>query len=117
MNPRIFFKVQKRFLTLSVIFLSGFAFASTHTVKMKSISYDPKVLEIKVGDSVEWVNSSYTEHSATSFEDEKQNAKFDTGLIQPQKSSQKIEFKQVGAFSYHCSVHGKAMTGKINVSK
>jgi plastocyanin len=85
--------------------------AANHIVTMKSISFDPKVEQIKVGDSVQWTNKSYTEHSATG-EDGKT---FDTGMVQPNKESKKIEFPKAGTFSYHCSVHGKTMSATIVV--
>jgi plastocyanin len=107
-----------RFLavTLFFLFITESIFAMDHIVTMKSISYDPKNIEIKVGDSIQWKNISYTEHSATSYKDEKSSAKFDTGLIQPKGISKKIEFKLPGTFSYHCQVHGKTMTGNIKVN-
>jgi plastocyanin len=92
---------------------SSFAAASVHEVTMKSISYDPKSIEIKKGDSVEWINKAYTEHSATADGDVE---KFDTGLIQQNKTSKKIEFGKAGTYSYHCSVHGKTMKGQIVVT-
>src|SRR5439155_2828626 len=41
------------------------------TVTMKSLSYDPKKLEVQVGDSVVWTNESRTKHTATSNDDGK----------------------------------------------
>ena len=86
------------------------AASSTHTVIMKSISYDPKILEIRVGESVDWENKSYTEHSATA-----DDSGFDTALIPPGKKTKKIEFSKAGIYKYHCSMHGKAMSGQIVV--
>lgn len=117
MNKQFKRHLKQLILSGSVCFLTAIAFAEVHTVTMKSISYDPKVLNIKVGDSVEWANKAYTEHSATSYEDEKPSSKFDTGMVKPQEISKKIDFKVAGSFSYHCLVHGKTMTGKINVTK
>ncbi len=104
-------------ISLCILLFAPVAFAGSHTVTMKSISYEPKVLEVKTGDTVEWINKSYTDHSATSAADEKSSSKFDTGDIHPQKTSKKIVFKEIGTFLYHCSVHGKTMSGKINVTK
>jgi plastocyanin len=86
--------------------------AVTRTVIMKSISYAPKELEVKVGDSVQWQNKSYTEHSSTQNE-----GLFDTELIAPGKFSKKVKFDKVGTYKYHCSMHGKSMSGKITVVK
>jgi len=81
-------------------------------VTMKSLSYDPKKLEVHVGDSVAWTNESRTAHSATSDDDAKT---FDTGEIVPGKSSMPVKFDKEGKFNYHCIVHGKHMSGTIVV--
>lgn len=104
------------FVLLVVSLISLVSGAKDYTVVMKSISYDPKEIEIKRGDKILWVNKAYTEHSATSYENEKSNSKFDTGLIAPKGISKTIEFKEAGTFDYHCLVHGKTMTGKIKVT-
>jgi plastocyanin len=101
-------------LLIFVSLLSICTFATVHTVTMKSISYDPKSIAIKQGDSVEWVNKSYTEHSAT---ESTTGEHFDTGLIQPKKTSKKVEFTKPGTYSYHCSIHGKTMSGQVVVSQ
>jgi plastocyanin len=82
------------------------------TVTMKSLSYDPKKLEVHVGDSVVWTNTSRTTHSAMSDDDGKT---FDTGDIEPGKSSKPVKFEKEGEFKYHCKVHGKTMSGTIVV--
>ena len=95
------------FLTASV------SFAANHIVVMKSISFAPVKIEIKKGDSVEWDNQSYTEHSATTDESP---AKFDTGRVKPKARSKKIILTEAGTYSYRCSVHGKTMSGQIVVA-
>jgi plastocyanin len=92
------------------------SFAAGHSTKkiiMKSISYDPKKLEIKVGDAVEWENKSYTDHSATSED----AGGCDTGLIARGKTTKKVEFNKAGVYKYHCSMHGKSMSGEITVTE
>ncbi len=83
-----------------------------NTVTMKSLSYDPKTLEVHVGDSVVWTNSARTKHTATSDDDGKT---FDTGEIEPGKSSTPVKLEKEGEFKYHCKVHGKSMNGTIVV--
>ena len=41
------------------------------TVKMKSLSYEPKAVEVHVGDSVVWSNEARTPHTATSDDEGK----------------------------------------------
>ena len=82
------------------------------TVTMKSLSYDPKKVEVRAGDSVVWKNESRTKHTATSDDDGKT---FDTEEIEPGKSSKPVKFEKEGEFKYHCKVHGKSMSGTIVV--
>ena len=84
----------------------------TVTVTMKSLSYDPKKLEICVGDSVVWNNKAFAAHTATSDDDGKT---FDTGNVEPGESSRGVKFETEGEFKYHCSVHGKTMSATIVV--
>jgi len=82
------------------------------TVTMRSLSYDPKKLEVHVGDSVVWTNESRTTHTAASDDEGKT---FDTGEVEPGKSSKPVKFEKEGEFKYHCKVHGKSMSGTIVV--
>ena len=99
-----------KFVCLALCLMSFNALAANQIVEMKSLSYSPKVLTIKPGDTVEWKNTSLTEHSAT-FE----AGGYETGRIQPKKTSKKIKFADAGTFPYHCSVHGKTMSAQIIV--
>jgi plastocyanin len=82
------------------------------TVTMKSLSYDPKKLEIRAGDAVVWTNKAYAAHTATSDDDGKT---FDSGSVEPGASSKAVKFEKEGEFKYHCVVHGKTMSGTIIV--
>jgi len=82
------------------------------TVTMKSLSYEPKKLEIRVGDAVAWKNKAFAAHTATSDDDGKT---FDTGSVEPGESSKAVKFEKEGEFKYHCVVHGKTMSGTIVV--
>jgi plastocyanin len=85
--------------------------ASDITVNMKSLSYDPRNVEVHVGDSVVWTNSSFTKHTATSDD----SKTFDTDEIKPNESSKPVKFEKEGEFKYHCKIHGKSMSGTIIV--
>jgi plastocyanin len=82
------------------------------TVTMKSLSFSPKTLEIEAGDSVVWSSEARTKHTAISDDDGKT---FDTGEIEPGKSSKPVKFETEGEFKYHCKVHGKSMSGTVVV--
>lgn len=98
-------------LGLAALLANAAEEAKPITVTMKSLSYDPKTLEVHVGDSVMWTNSARTKHTATSDD----ATTFDTGEIEPGKSSNPVKFDKQGEFKYHCKVHGKAMSGSIVV--
>ena len=87
--------------------------AKAMTVTMKSLSYDPKTLEVHVGDSVVWSNEAHAKHTAISDDEGKT---FDTGEIEPGKSSKPVRFEREGEFKYHCEIHGKSMSGTIVVA-
>ena len=82
------------------------------SVEMKSISYDPKSVEVPVGGSIVWTNKAFTNHTATSDDDGKT---FDTGEIKPVKRSSAVKFDKEGEFNYHCKIHGKTMSGTMVV--
>jgi plastocyanin len=86
--------------------------AKPTSVEMKSISYDPKSVEIPVGGSIVWTNKAFTNHTATSEDDSKT---FDTGEIKPNESSSAVKFDKEGEFKYHCTIHGKTMSGTVVV--
>jgi plastocyanin len=79
---------------------------------MKSLSFEPKKLEIQPGASIVWTNKSRTKHTATSDGDGKT---FDSGLIAPGESSKAVRFDREGEFTYHCKIHGKMMSGTVVV--
>ena len=85
--------------------------AAPISVVMKSISYDPKRVEVPVGGSVVWTNKAFTNHTATS--DDAQT--FDTGEIKPNELSSPVKFDKEGEFTYHCKIHGKTMSGLVVV--
>jgi plastocyanin len=84
--------------------------AKPTTVTMKSLSYAPTKLEVRVGDSVVWTNKALTAHTATSDDGGKT---FDTDEIAPGASSKPVRFGTEGEFKYHCKVQGKSMRGTI----
>ena len=56
-------------LPVSFVFMMAASLAcsaETVNVKMKSLSYDPKELAIRLGDSITWSNAAFSKHTATS---------------------------------------------------
>jgi plastocyanin len=99
------------FALISVTSAASLA-VETITVKMKSLSYDPKQIEAQVGDTVVWTNNAFSKHTATSDDD---GQTFDTGEIKPDETSKPIKLEKQGEIKYHCKIHGKSMSGTIVV--
>ena len=121
-------------ISISITAAASVAMASTNlrhkvsdspvVVEMKSLAFEPKTVNIFVGQKLIWKNTSYTQHSATgdvekalSGKDSKNEGVFDTGLIDPKAQSKPIVFASPGSFAYHCSVHGKTMGGVVIVKE
>ncbi|WP_298852650.1 cupredoxin family copper-binding protein [uncultured Ruegeria sp.] len=73
--------------------------AKTHVVRIKRFKFEPPELEIRPGDTVEWVNEDAAPHTATSVD-----KSWDTGALKKnQKAS--VTFDQVGTRDYFCIYH------------
>jgi plastocyanin len=81
---------------------------ATHRVVMEAVSFQPADLEVRVGDSVVWVNKDPFPHTATS-------EKFDSKVILPEKSW-KYTVRAAGEFPYVCILH-PTMKGTLRVVK
>ncbi len=93
------------------------ASADTVTVKMGSdggqLVFDPKVVTIKVGDTVKWVNNKAFPHNIVFDGHEELSHK---KLAQKPKAELESTFNEAGEFSYYCSPHrGAGMQGKVVV--
>lgn len=66
-------------------------------VAMKNMKFDPPLLEVKKGDTVEWKNADITPHTATA-------GTFDSGPIASDASWRHI-FTEAGNFPYACTFH------------
>jgi plastocyanin len=70
------------------------------TVTMKNGVYSPNPVMVKVGQSVNWLNSDAVAHTATDV------GVFDTGSIAPTSAADgPVIFNSVGTFNYHCTLH------------
>jgi plastocyanin len=73
----------------------------THTVVIREAKFQPAVLTVKVGDTVEWRNDDIVPHTATSTAEPK---KFDSGIL-PVGSSWKYVITKRGTYFYNCTLH------------
>jgi plastocyanin len=73
------------------------------TVTIKNGLYSPNPLTVKVGQTVNWLNSDTVAHSATD------PGVFDTGNIAPTSAHSDngdgAMFNTVGTYNYHCTLH------------
>ncbi len=105
------------FVVGSLFITASPASADTVTVKMGSDSgqlvFDPKVVTIKVGDTVKWVNNKAFPHNViVDGHPELSHKK----LAQKPKAELETIFTEAGEFSYYCSPHrGAGMQGKVIV--
>lgn len=71
----------------------------THTVEIQQFKFDPATLDIKVGDSIKWINRDLVPHTATASDES-----WDTGLIKTNESKT-ITFEKNTVDSYYCFYH------------
>jgi plastocyanin len=72
---------------------------ATHEVVMEGTRFQPEVLDVKVGDSVVWVNKDLFPHTATS-----KAGGFDSKTIQA-GDSWNYRVTKKGEFAYTCTFH------------
>lgn len=81
------------------------------TVTITQGVYSPNPLSVKVGQSVNWLNSDTFAHTATD------SGVFDTGSIAPTSAADvPVVFTTVGTYSFHCTLHANE-TGSIVVTQ
>lgn len=68
-------------------------------VEIADFAYKPADLTVAKGTTVEFTNEDSTAHTATA-----KGGAFDSGTIQPGKSS-KVTLEQTGTFTYTCAFH------------
>lgn len=89
--------------------------AADHKIIIANFTFSPANLNVKVGDSVIFVNRDNVPHTATHIAIREKIKVFDTkSLDQFQKG--KITFTNTGNYTYNCSIH-PSMEGKIIVQK
>lgn len=81
--------------------------SEAYQVVIENFKYMPTDLEIKAGDTVEWVNKDSAEHTVT-FEDDVLDEKLAAGGMV------RYTFTETGIFSYSCSFHS-SMKGTVIV--
>jgi plastocyanin len=76
-------------------------------VTISDLAFSPPDVQAKVGDTIEWVNGDFVDHTAT----EKSGA-WDVAIVAGK--SARVTLTTLGTFNYFCKVH-PGMTGTIHV--
>ena len=82
--------------------------ASDHVSMAKSYRFDPKVVEIKAGDTVTWTNNDNFTHTVKA--DGMRDHKVGRG------DSVSIGFDKAGTYQYVCTLHSHDMHGTVIVT-
>jgi plastocyanin len=82
--------------------------AATVRVTMDKMAFSPAEVTAKVGDTIEWINKDFLQHSATA-------ADKSWDVVLPQNKTGHIVVKAPGTIDYFCKYHPN-MKGKITVT-
>ncbi len=77
-------------------------------MKISDLVFLPAEVSVKVGDSIEWVNGDFVDHTATA-----KDSAWDVAI--PAGKSAQLKLTQAGTFAYYCKIH-PGMTGTIHVN-
>jgi plastocyanin len=81
--------------------------STTEVTMAKSYRFDPKVIEIKAGQTVTWTNEDNFTHTVeVDGQEDREVGKGD---------SVSIKFDEPGTYHYVCTLHSKDMDGKVIV--
>ena len=83
--------------------------AAQYVIEIKDMKFGAAPAHLKVGDTIEWKNSDFLQHTATA----RTNA-FDVKL--PPNASATVALKQAGAIGVYCRYH-PTMTLVLKVAK
>ena len=95
-------------LAFAAVVLSAPAAAATHTVVIEGFAFKPQTLDVKAGDTVEWVNRDILPHTATATANG-----FDSKSIRP-GGRWTWTAGAAGQYAYECALHPN-MKGVVQV--
>jgi len=101
--------------TLAVALVGALALAScgkpapaTYQVTLANMAYGPLPTDLRVGDSIEWINADIFQHSATA-----RDGSFDVDL--PPKAHGRTVLTKPGQIDFYCRYH-PGMSGRLTVA-
>ena len=83
--------------------------ARTHSIEMQNMRFGPAPANIRVGDSINWINRDLVAHTATA-----RNRSFDV-VIPPGHSATTV-VRQPGTIAFYCRFH-PTMRGSLIVAR
>jgi plastocyanin len=97
---------------LMAVLVQAFAAASAHAgevvkVDISDLVFSPTKITVRAGDSIEWVNADFVDHTATANGG-------DLDLLIPAGNSARVQLNRAGTVDYYCRFH-PAMMGTIHV--
>jgi plastocyanin len=93
----------------AVLAWPGCAGAASYAITIANMAFGPAPANLKVGDTIEWVNADIFEHSATA-----KDGSFNVTL--PPKGRGRTVLKRAGPVAFYCRYH-PGMTGALVVSR
>ena len=106
MKPTHAMKRSAALVALIVLTVSAAASEVVH-ITIHDLAFSPAEVNAKVGDTIEWVNSDFVDHTATA-----KGGAWDVAVATG-KSAQ-FKLVQPGTVAYYCKIHPN-MTGTIHV--
>ena len=85
--------------SVALVLCAPVALAKDHKVSINDVSYAPKELKIKKGDTVTWTNADERDHTVTADDGSFKSGKLGDGGTFRQK------FDKSGRYKYHCDYH------------
>jgi plastocyanin len=97
-------------LALSLAFCCAMAQAApvTHTVRIEGMRFSPQVLQVRRGDTIEWINQDPFPHDAVS------TARGFRSTVMAPDARWKFVARRKGDFAYRCTLH-PMMTASVIV--
>jgi plastocyanin len=95
-------------LALLALGAAGWAGAADHVVVIEAMQFSPRDLEVRQGDTIEWVNKDPFPHDVTTV-----GKTLRSGPIAPE-GRWKTKLSRAGEFSYRCTLH-PMMQGRVSV--
>ena len=79
----------------------------TVQVKISDLAFSPAEITARVGDTIQWVNGDFVDHTATA-----KGGEWDVMIVAGKQAEQQLP--RAGTIDYFCRFH-PGMTGKITV--